>query len=198
MPVPSGAIFEAEIDVRGRHVALYDVSHLLPTSKRRKQQTRDPDGIVRLYVHKSGGRGRSGFDGLLRSVRYVVGQRNFPGCAYTLWASINPDRDDEGRLVLYRGQPDEVRSWHTGGVCNEHGIALALQGNPKKGDFPWAQRIVAEAGILYSMSRYSLDIETPVSTHSRAADFGAKKSKPVCPGPAAEAWLGAVLGREAA
>ena len=179
----------------GETVALYDVSALLPTKKGRPQPARKPGAkIERLYVHKSGGEGGPGLPGILGMVRYVVQRRQFPGAPYTFWAPTQPERDDAGRLVLYRLVADDRRSWHTGGVCNDHGVSLALQGNLSRRDLAPEQRIVAEACIgyvLHSEARYpDLDrMGAPVSTHSRAKSFGAKKSKSICPGARAEAWL---------
>lgn len=189
---PSEATLEAIIDHPDGPVALYDVAHLLPTRKGRPQPPRPPGATIRrCYVHKSGGEGRGGFAGLLASARFVVSRRSFPGMPYTFWAGRAVDVDAEGLPVLYRGAEDDRRTWHTGGVCNEHGIALALQGNLSRRDLTPAQRHVAEAALMYVLDsgRYELDAETPISTHSRAQGHGAKKSKPVCPGSYAEAWL---------
>lgn len=191
MALPPGAIFEAVTPDAG--VVVYDVSHLLPTKKGRPQPARrEGSKIVRCYVHKSGGEGGAGFAGLLACARYVVTHRQFPGCPYTLWASTVPDVDADGRLVLYRGAADDRRTWHTGGVCNDHGIALALQGNLSRRDLTPDQRRVAEAAIAYVLTsgRYpDLDPAHPVSTHSRAKSYGAVKNKSICPGTYAETWL---------
>ena len=194
---PDGAIHEATIAHPLGDVALYDVSHLLPTRGRKPQPAR-PQGakIERLYVHKSGGEGRGGFAGLLASARYVVSRREFPGMPYTFWAGREVDRDSDGRPVLYRGAQDDRRTWHTGGACNDHGIALALQGNLSRRDLTPDQRHVADAALLHVTSEGvypHLDPGDPISTHSRAKSHGAKKNKAVCPGTYAEAWLSAWL-----
>lgn len=190
---PKGAVHEATIIHPDGEVALYDVSHLLPTKKGRPQPPRPPGATIRrCYVHKSGGEGRGGFAGLLASARYVVSRRRFPGVAYTFWAGREVDHDADGRPVLYRGVHDDRRSWHTGGKANDHGIALALQGNTSRRDLTPVQRHVAEAALLHVLSDGvypDLDPTAPISTHSRAKRFGAKKSKSVCPGKYAEAWL---------
>lgn len=199
MSLPADAIHEADVihPPSRRTVAVYDVAHLLPTKKGRPQPERPPGAAIRrLYVHKSGGEGRDGFAGLLASARYVVTHRQFPGMPYTLWASTRPNEDADGRLVLYRGAADDRRTWHTGGVCNDHGIALALQGNLSRRDLTPEQRIVAEAALIYALEsgRYALDPDHPISTHSRADLYGAKKAKSICPGTHAERWLSGWLG----
>jgi len=191
---------EAVIPHPSGDVALYDVSALLPTKKGRPQPERKPGAkIVRLYVHKSGGEGGPGLAGILGMVRYVVGKRMFPGAPYTFWAPTAPERDDAGRLVLYRLVADDRRSWHTGGVCNDHGVALALQGNLSRRDLKPEQRIVAEACLTYALGRYpDLDPVEPIGRHSRAKRHGAPKDKTICPGSYAETWLDAWLSTRAA
>jgi hypothetical protein len=187
--IPPGAIFEAITPDPG--VAVWDVAYLLPTKKGRPQPERKPGAkIVRCYVHKSGGEGGPGFAGILASARYVVTHRMFPGMPYTLWASTVPDVDPDGRLVLYRGAADDRRTWHTGGACNDHGIALALQGNLSKRDLTPDQRRVAGAGLAYVLARYpDLDALEPIGRHSQAKQYGAPKDKTICPGEYGERWL---------
>ena len=189
MALPDGAIFEALTPDSG--VAVWDVSHLLPTKGGKPQPERKPGAkIVRCYVHKSGGEGGPGFAGLLASARYVVGKRGFPGMPYTFWASTVPDVDTDGRLVLYRGASDIRRTWHTGGPCNDHGVSLALQGNLSKRDLTPDQRRVAEAGLAYVLARYpDLDPIEPIGRHSQAKQYGAPKNKQICPGAYGERWL---------
>lgn len=185
------ATFEALVTVRGETVAVWNVAALLRTNPK-KPLTKRSKPIERCYVHKSGGEGPGGFEGLFNSSRYVVEKRGFPGNPYTLWASTRPDRDTEGRLVLYRGVEDDVRSWHTGKECNDHGIALALQGDLSKRDLKPEQRLVAEAGLVYVLTsgRYpKLDAAEPIGRHSDSKKYGSGKNKIVCPGSFAERWL---------
>jgi len=189
MTIPDAAKLEAVVRVRGREVAIMDVNHLLPTNPRKPIKLRSMD-IERLYVHKSGGEGAPGFAGLLNSTRFVIQHRDFPGCPYPWWSSTIPDTDPGGRLVAYRGVADNVRAWHTGGVCNDHGSALALQGNLSKRPPTAEQAIVAEAVLLHALAIYpKLDEREPFGRHSDAKRFGAPKNKPVCPGSNAETWL---------
>jgi len=192
VPTPDGAIFEAVTPDPG--VAVWDVSHLLPTLGGKPQPAR-PDGqdIVRIYVHKSGGEGPDGFRGVLGMARYVVQRRKFPGAPYTFWASTVPDVDAQGRLVLYRCAHDDRRTWHTGGDCNVHGVALALQGNLSKRELTLDQARVAEAAIRYARLRYPLSDVEPIGRHSRAKRYGAKKDKTVCPGVHGERWLDGII-----
>jgi hypothetical protein len=177
-------------------VALYDVYHLLPTKKGRPQKPRPASArIERFYVHKSGGEGRDGFEGLLASARYVVHQRMLPGQAYPWWVSRKADRTPEGLRVGYRGVQDDRRSWHTGGRANDHGAALALQGDLSRRDLTEDQRIVAECILIYAMGLGDapalyphLDPRDPVSTHSRSKRYGGT-GKSICPGEFAERWL---------
>lgn len=198
-PPPKGAVLEAIIPHPSGLVALYDVADLLPTRGGRRQPPRPAGAVIeRVYVHKSGGEGRGGFAGLLASARYVIRRKpkSFPGMPYHLWAGREVDRTPEGWPVLYRGAHDDRRTWHTGGICNEHGVSLALQGNLSTRDLTPDQRHVAEAALLYLRGCHALDPEAPISTHSRAKLYGAKKSKSVCPGRYAEEWLAGYLEAE--
>ena len=166
-------------------VALYDASEDLP---RREDRYRDPDGIARLYVHHSGRLGRPGFDGVFNSARYVVVQRGFPGPAYTFWVPYAGEYDDQGRRVLYRCNPDNVRSWHTGGDANRHGVACCLQGNTNKREISPHQIECLEALIPWCVERYGLEMPGGLSWHSEAAKYGGRPKR-ACPGVSAEAWL---------
>jgi hypothetical protein len=123
--VPDSARFEKEI---APGVAIWDVSHLLPKHQSRRYKKRDPKNIRTIAYHKSGADGLPGFAGLMVCVQYVIRSKNYPGAAYTYWGSRKPDRDNAGRLVVYRCHADEVHSWHTGGVINGIGIAVGWQG----------------------------------------------------------------------
>lgn len=187
------ATFEAVVRVRGEEIAVWNVAALLRTNPK-KPLTKRSKPIERCYLHKSGGEGPGGFEGLFNSSRYVVEKRDpaFPGNPYTFWASTRPDRDPDGRLVLYRGVEDDIRSWHTGKECNDHGIALALQGDLSKRDLKPDQRLVAEAGLVYVLTseRYpDLDRVDPIGRHSDSKKYGSGKNKIVCPGSFAERWL---------
>jgi hypothetical protein len=181
--IPRDAKLESSLS---SSVALYDVAHLL--KRKSKQDRRDVGKIVRVYHHHSGADGRDGFDGLAASARYVVDSRGFPGPAYTYWLSFAPDKDEAGRLVVYRCNPDEIRSWHTGAKANEHGIAIAWQGNLGARKPSAAQREMAEALMAYVVSRHALTLPLGVSFHAEANKFGGR-SKPSCPGVHVTEWV---------
>ena len=181
MSVPESAVFEAAL---AGGIALWDVSELLP----RRRDTKRQGSIKRLYVHHSGRLGRSGFDGVYNSARYVVVQRKFPGPAYTFWIPYTSQWDWNGSRVVYRCNPDDVRSWHTGGDANSHGIACCLQGNTNKREISQHQIECLEALIPWCVERYGLELPDGLSWHSEAAKYGGR-SKRACPGLSAEAWL---------
>lgn len=188
MALPDGAIFEAQV---AGGIALYDVSHLLPAHPTLRYRRRDVDGIERVYTHHSGALGGSGFRGALGSARYVVTQRGrdgWPGAAYHFWFAHKADRDDEGRLVIYRLQPDEKRSYHTGGVANDHGLGLCWQGNLSE-KLPSADQIeMAEGFYPWLLETYALTVPDGFSFHAEASRFGGK-DKASCPGPHVTAWV---------
>lgn len=196
MTLPADARFEAEI---APGVALFDASHLLPG---KGYPRRDPATIDRAFVHHSGARGRDGFAGLLASARYVTrakpSGRGWPGMPYTYWIQDggpdDVDRDSEGRLVVYRGQPDDVRSYHTGGEANTFGVGVALQGNTTARPLSWSHEEGLEALLPWLIERHRLIVPFGIGWHSIASSMSGK-SKPGCPGKAAEAWLVSRYGR---
>lgn len=179
--LPRDAVLEADL---GDGVALYDVSALLPY---RRQLHRPAAKIERVYHHHTGALGREGFKGLEGSARYVVMKRGFPGTAYTFWLSYEPDFDADGRLVVYRAQPDDVVSWHTGGL-NRTGVAVGWQGNLSEMPPSFAQLRAAIQLCTYLDGRYSLDHDVPHSYHSEAARFGGRPKRS-CPGSHVERWV---------
>lgn len=184
MTLPADARFEAEIALG---VALWDVSHLLPETPR-KQRYRDVAGIDTVLVHHSGALGRAGFAGLLASSRYMVKKRKFPSCGYTYWVPYETERDDEGRLVIFRASPDAERDWHSGGKANDRGIAIALQGNTSARPLSWSHEEALEALIPWLVERHALVMPDALCWHSDAKRRGGRP-KAACPGRHAEAWL---------
>lgn len=182
--LPKGARLEADL---GRGWALWDVSHLLPKNPRKRQKTRAAD-TVRLYHHHSGAYGRNGYQGLLNATRYCIRARNFPGCPYTFWLARKPDVDFDGRKVIYRGVRPETRSWHTGRRANDHGEALAWQGNLRRTTPTSAQYDGAEVFCDWWKRQAPRAVDRAISMHNEASDFGGR-SKFVCPGPHVTAWV---------
>jgi hypothetical protein len=199
--IPESAKLEAVVSPR---VALYDVSHLLPVGPGH-YKNRDVSAIERLYMHKSGADGPAGFKGALGMATFCTNTewgRGWPGAPYHFWASRNPDIDPAGRFVCYRTQRDEVRSYHTGGDANGHGLGFAVQGNydgewdllgpelPRIERAPSPEAmIIVEDMVAWIAKRYVLEIhDTWLSGHWEAARFGGK-NKPVCPGDALRQWV---------
>ena len=189
MTLPDGALFEAQVALG---IALWDVSHLLPETPR-KQRHRDVAGIDTVIVHHSGRLGRPGFAGLLASARYMVGQRGFPSCGYTYWIPHETERDDEGRLVVYRCSPDAERDWHSGADANDRGVAICLQGNTSARPLSWSHEEGLEALIPWLVERHDLDMPDALIWHSIAGRRGGRP-KAACPGRHAEAWLARYRG----
>lgn len=182
-------------------VALYDGHEYLEQHQTKRYAVRPTSAIDLLVLHKSGADGPPGFRGLEASTRFCIHQRGWPGCPYTFWASREPDIDETGRYVVYRGQPDEVRSYHTGGAANGRGIALAFQGafdgqwdllasgRPKIEVEPTlAQRTILADFVPWLLKKYQIP-NRRLSGHWEAKRWGAKKNKLVCPGDAIRQWV---------
>lgn len=183
--VPENATLEADLG----GIAVWDVSTLLQTHRTKTYDVRPASAITHLFVHHSGRLGRPGFEGLKNSTRYVVGQRGFPGCAYHLWLPFEDCLDRRGRLVVFRANAPETRSWHTGGELNSFGESIALQGNTSVNGISLGQREALEAILPYRYDALVTPRVTPtLSWHSEAHRWGGK-SKPTCPGTSAVQWL---------
>ena len=185
MSLPDEAVFECML---AGGVALYDVSHLLPTAAK-KYPKRPVEGIVRCYFHHSGADGAAGFKGPYNSTQFVVNARSFRGAAYTFWFPYEELTDEHGNLVVLRLNKDDVRSYHTGKDANTHGVGVCFQGNLSKKPPSSFQIELAEAFIPWAMEHYKLSLDnTPISYHNEAAQFGGKQ-KATCPGPYVIDWL---------
>lgn len=212
MTIPESAKHEAIVG----HITIYDVSHILANEavklahkaikdgKKRKRHfgVRDPHKIDTAIVHKSGGNGPSGFEGCRSTTSFVVYHRGWEGAAYTFWFSRHPDFDDEGRIVVYRMQPDHVRSWHTGGRMNEIGIGLGVQGNydgqwdllsngiPRIDREPTDEQWEAlEEFLPYLNSRYGIEFGRKDEDDDWGLTDHWEHGKPVCPGDALRHWV---------
>ena len=179
-------------------LALYDVSHLLPRGKHRRA-TKRPKGqrIDAAFVHHSGALGMGGFEGLRRSVDFMVRQRDFPESGYHGWIPRDPVRDAEARLVLFRALHDSARGWHTGGKANDRGTGWSLQGNTSKLPLSPSQVEILEGLIPWLCEHYGwtwADIRSWLGWHSIGARWGGRP-KPACPGRSAEAYLTEYIAR---
>lgn len=195
--IPPGAKLEAVI---APGVALYDVSHLLPRGKHRRA-TRRPKGqrIDAAFVHHSGALGMPGFEGLRRAVLFMTQQRDFPASGYHGWIPRDPVRDAEGRLVLFRAVPDDVRAWHSGARANDRGVGFSIQGNTSKLPLSPSQVEILEALIPWLAEHYGwtwADIRSWLGWHSIADRWGGRR-KAACPGRDAERWLRGYVERAA-
>jgi len=177
-------IFEAEIFPG---IALYDATDVIPQHPTESWDYRSPSGIDVLFVHHSGALGRMGLRGYRASAQYSIDHSGWPGTAYHLWAPYHDVRDAEGRTVIYRGQPDDAFSWHTGGA-NRRGMGLALQGDPTETGPSPSQVEILEAVIPWWMARFGTTPKRSLSWHSDSDRHGGRP-KASCPGPVAVEWL---------
>lgn len=190
-----------------------DVIDEMPQHKTRRYLKRKKK-ISKLYKHKSGILGAPGFLGAFNSAKYCVTKRkvgNSPilgwaGGPYTHWNcfekyTINDADDDDlidhedepdlwgSELAYFRCQPDNLRTWHTGGFANQIGVALCFQGNSTKYGLSKWQIEIAEAHIPWAAAWYRFTLPRGLSWHSDKSEYGPPRIKPVCPGRGAVDWL---------
>lgn len=195
--VPEGAVREALISA---DVAVYDVHRLLP--RRSAYPSRDPSDIRHVVVHKSGADGPPGFAGAVGMARFCVDHRGWPGAAYTYWVPREPDVDTDSRLVVYRCQPDEARSYHTGGAMNGRGVGVACQGNydgewdlvdgvPQVLREPTAAQLTALGAMVDWLALRHTGFHPGLDRDSNLWGLTGhwEHGKPVCPGDALRAWV---------
>jgi len=204
--LPEGAELEEVITPR---VAVWDVVDLLPKGGGvyPARHLRDIDTI---FCHKSGADGPQGFRGVLAMASFITspkppegyGRGWKGGSPYMLWVSNPvPDRDTEGRLVVYRAQRDTRRAWHTGGQANRRGVALAMQGafdsewdlltsgRPRIEVEPSEEALECwEAAVMYLRQLHGIPKRRVVG-HFEARVFGAPRNKRVCPGDFLRQWI---------
>ena len=161
-------------------IALWDATGILPQGSGKYRARRKP--IDRLIIHHSGALGSPGINGIISSAMYVVAHRGWPGFAYTFWVPYHRVRDDKKRIIVYRGNEDVTRSFHTSG-SNERGVAVCLQGNLTNRGPTRAQVEVLEALIPWAFDHYGFDSPECLTWHS---EIGRKKS---CPGAPTVKWL---------
>jgi N-acetyl-anhydromuramyl-L-alanine amidase AmpD len=177
--------------------ALYDVSDLLPRHPRKRYKRRDPAGVDLIIVHHSGRLSKhyQTFDGMRNAGRFVVRQRKdprdgspgWPGFPYQAWIPYGAVLDRDGRRVWFRGQTDEVRSWHTAGL-NRRGWSICLQGSLSKHAPSEFQMQTLGDAIQWIRARFGVTDPKRVIGHCDAGKHGGR-NKPACPGSHAVAWL---------
>ncbi len=172
-------------------VCVVDVGGMLPRHKWKRWAPR-AEAIQRIYIHHSGALGRGGVAGVKASANYEVTHNNWAGFAYHLWIPREPVRT-QGALTIFRGNPDHLHTFHTGGKANAHGLGWALQGNTSNLPLSDSQIECLEAAIPWGLDAWGLALPDGLSWHSDSARFGGS-GKPACPGKNAVEWLRAYRG----
>ena len=170
-------------------IRIYDISGKLRKHPTKKYRRRKVETIERVYGHHSEGMGRSGYQGVVNSVRYVIDSRNYPGATYHFWMPFHEITDEDGNLVMYRLQPDNIICYHTKGL-NVRGVGFCLQGDTTKYGLSDTQEELLEGFVPWAVDeQYKLQSADGLGWHSEAARWGSRYPKASCPGEAAEAWL---------
>ena len=200
MPIPQNAKKEIALDDK---VVIYNVSALLPAHGTKTYKTRATDSISYIIVHKSGADGASGYKGAQGCANYVVNHRKWAGMPYTFWLSQDPDMDEQGRLVIYRCQPDDIVSWHTGNGMNGIGTAVGVQGD-YDGDWDGligktptdAQWTMIKALVPWLAQKHQIDLAGASDSDEYYLTGHWEHGKSVCPGDALRGWVMKTRGQE--
>lgn len=128
----------------------------------------------------------------------VGGGKGWPGVGYTFVVPAIPDVVD-GRLVVYRIWPDSMRTWHTGGLYNSHGVGICVGGHYASAADPVARQsararpddaaVAALDGLVdYLTARYRLQLRAGVLVAHREV------APTLCPGDFLADWVRAKRG----
>lgn len=132
----------------------------------------------------------------------VGGGKGWPGIGYTFVVPAIPEVQN-GRLVVYRIWPDSMRTWHTGGLYNTHGVGICVGGHYASAADPVASHgararpddaaLTALGGLVdYLAGRYRLELRAGVLVAHREV------ATTLCPGDFLADWIRAKRGEEVA
>jgi hypothetical protein len=182
-------------------------SHWPYNAKRTAKFTEVPNRKIQsIIVHHSAGGFFSGIDAVEKLGAYftappkttvdgkvIGGGRGWPGIPYTFVIPALPDVAD-GKIVVYRVWPDSMRTWHTGGLFNSHGVAVCVAGHYASSADPIARQsarprpddaAVTALDLLtdYLSDRYRLQLRPGVLVAHREV------GQTACPGDYLAGWV---------
>jgi hypothetical protein len=169
-------------------VVVHDVTDIVPKHRWKRWEIRPPEDIKYAFVHHSGALGSSGLQGLLNSARFAVTYRKWVTCPYTYWIPAKPQRDSEGRYIIYRVNRDDQVTYHTGGQANHTGVSVGIQGNWWTKRPGWVTKGCLLALLGYLQGRHAFNGGDWLWGHSESKPFGGS-GKRTCPGPHILGWL---------
>ncbi len=178
------------------------VLHDLPRSRTRSYKRRRGT-IQEVVIHQSAGARRVGEDAAVRIARFhtqppkirdgrkVGGGKGWPGIGYTFVVPSVVDVRD-GKAEVYRTQPDDLHTYHTGRGWNARAVGVCVAGTYRSRhvkatqDDPYAPDGLALEALeelvhAYLLPRYGLKAED-LRGHFDAG-------KPGCPGDYLEQWV---------
>ena len=196
------------VEWEGDRTRLVALTGLARSPSRSYRSRREP--IESIIVHQSAGARRYGEDAAVRIARFhagppkyrdgrrVGGGRGWPGIGYTFVVPTIPDTRD-GKLEVFRTQPDSAHTYHTGRGWNARGVAVCVAGTYRSrhslatNSDPYAPDTLAMTAMIeliedYLLPRYQLGGEA-LRGHFDAG-------KPACPGDFLEQWVRYRRGEE--
>jgi hypothetical protein len=132
----------------------------------------------------------------------IGGGKGWPGIGYQFVIPAIPDVVD-GKIVVYRVWPDSMRTWHTGGLFNSHGVGICVGGHYTSAADPIARKSARprpdDAAVTaldhlidYLAGRYRLQLH-------RSSLVGHREvASTLCPGDFLADWIRAKRGEHVA
>lgn len=200
----------------GSNYVLVDIIDELPVNEnypynwRRSARYYDIAGreIGKCYFHQKAGSYTPGMDGILNTAHFLVRKpeynadgkwtgcgRGWPGYCYTIDVPHKPERNSDGRFVIYQCQPWDRVTWHSSD--NVSGIAVGLQGLFKSKHMG---RFVPFKGtdgkpsseqfeIIETLTEEFIKPKFGLENNQLLGHFESPKPKLTCPGDMVSDWL---------
>jgi hypothetical protein len=144
MPPAVDSFASLPVEYECASFVLKDASAMLPRRTGTAYKKRIVATIDEIIVHQTQGSTKPPVrNALLNEAEFFIASddpatsdiegRGFPGFAYTFWVPFRPEVTQAGVPIIYRCQPDDTVSYHTGkhGEIlgrNAVGVAIAFQG----------------------------------------------------------------------
>jgi len=180
-------------------IKVVDITDDLKKHHSKKYRRTKARPINRVILHHTAGGVTPGLRGPESTAEWCVNGRGWPGMPYHVYVPYTPMIDGDGRMIVWQTQDFDVRSYHTGGGQNKHGIGVVCQGlfvspyclktlkRQPTPDPSEAQKTAIRHVWTWLSGLYGLSPDPSLSCH-------AWHGKPACPGRWLEDWVRRMRG----